>query len=261
MIYPVGFRSISIVDFREHSEIVPNGQAAFNTTRWSIVHAAGDRQSPDAAAALEVLCRAYWYPLYVYIRRKGLSPSDAQDLTQEFFCRLIGKNSLESVDRGKGSFRSFLLASVNHLLANEWDKARALKRGGDRHIVSLEAEEAEGRFIQEPSDHDSPEKAFDRRWVLTLLERSLARLREEFTAAGKLPQFDRLKVFLSDIADAGDYAALAGPLGLEAGAVAVAVHRLRLRYREIVRAEIAQTVTTESELNFEMHHLFTALER
>ncbi|MES2924862.1 MAG: sigma factor [Verrucomicrobiota bacterium] len=249
------------MEFHESNSIVPNGQAAFNTTRWSIVHAAGDRQSPDAAAALEVLCRAYWYPLYVYIRRKGLSPSDAQDVTQEFFYRLIGKNSLESVDSGKGSFRSFLLASVNHLLANEWDKARALKRGGDRHIVSLEAEEAEGRFAQESSDHDSPEKAFDRRWALTLLERALVLLREESAATGKLPQFDRLKVFLSDLPGPGDYAALAGPLEMQPGAVAVAVHRLRLRYREIVRAEVAQTVATESELNFEMHHLFAALER
>ena len=126
---------------------------------------------------METLCRAYWYPLYAYIRRKGLSPADAQDVTQEFFCRLIGKNYLESVDRSRGSFRSFLLASVNHLLANEWDKARALKRGGGRQILSLDAEEAEGRYVQEPAAHDSPEKAFDRRWALTLLDRALAILR------------------------------------------------------------------------------------
>ena len=210
--------------------------------------------------ALEKLCRAYWYPLYCHVRRRGLSPFDAQDVTQEFFCRLIGCNSLKSVDRSRGSFRSFLLASVNHLLANEWDKAHTLKRGGGRQIISLDAAEAEGRFIQEPAAHDAPEKAFDRRWALTLLDRALASLRAEFAAAGKLVQFDRLKIYLSDVAGEGDYAALAGPLGMEPGGVAVAVHRLRLRYREIVRAEIAQTVATEAELKEEMRHLLSILD-
>ena len=238
----------------------PPGQASFDTTRWSVVATAGDYLSPDAAAALEKLCRAYWYPLYAYIRRKGLAPADAQDVTQEFFCRLIGKNCLASVDRTRGSFRSFLLASVNHLLANEWDKARALKRGGGQQIISLDAEEAEGRYVQEPAALGSAEKAFDRRWALTLLDRALARLRDEFATEGKLAQFDLLKVFLSDVAGDGDYATLAEPLGLEAGAVAVAVHRLRVRYREIVRAEIAQTVATEAELKEEMRHLFASLD-
>ena len=244
----------------ETSTNVPPGPSSFDTTRWSVVTAAGDRLSPEAEAALEKLCRAYWYPLYCYIRRKGLAPADAQDVTQEFFCRLIGKNYLESVDRTRGSFRSFLLASVNHLLANEWDKARALKRGGGRQIISLDAEEAEGCYVQEPTGHDSPEKAFDRRWALTLLDRALAILRDEFAADGKLPQFDRLKGFLSDVAVDGDYAALAGSLGLEASGVAVAVHRLRVRYREIVRAEIAQTVADEAELKDEMRHLFAVLD-
>ena len=239
---------------------VPPRQASFDTTRWSVVAAAGDHLSPDATAALEKLCRAYWYPLYAYIRRKGLAPADAQDVTQEFFCRLIGKNYLASVDRRRGSFRSFLLASVNHLLANEWDKARALKRGGGRQIISLDAEEAEGRYVQEPAAHDSPEKAFDRRWATTLLDRALALLREEFAVEEKLAQFDLLKAFLSDIAEEGAYAALAEPLGLEPGGVSVAVHRLRLRYREIVRAEIAQTVANEAELKAEMSHLFAVMD-
>jgi RNA polymerase sigma-70 factor (ECF subfamily) len=233
---------------------------SFETTRWSIVAAAREHLSPNGAAALQTLCQTYWYPLYGYLRRRGLSAADAQDVTQEFFCRLIGKNSLASVDRSLGSFRSFLLASINHLLANEWDKARALKRGGGVQIISLDAEEAEGRFAREPDAADSPEKAFDRRWTLTLLDRALAQLREEFTAAGKLAQFDLLKTFLSDVAGDGDYAALAGPLGVDASGVAVAVHRLRLRYREIVRAEIAQTVSTESELRAEMGHLFATLD-
>jgi len=233
---------------------------SFDTTHWSVVSAARDGASPAAAAALEKLCRTYWYPLYSYLRRKGLPPADAQDVTQEFFCRLIGKNDLASVDRNRGSFRSFLLAAINHLLANEWDKARTLKRGGDRQIISLDAEEAEGRFVQDPLGHDSAENAFDRRWALTLLDRALAQLREEFVADGKLPQFDELKVFLSNVAGEGDYAALSEPLGMEAGGVAVAVHRLRVRYREIVRAEIAQTVATESELKAEMSHLFASLD-
>src|SRR5213075_1143776 len=153
---------------------VPSGQAFFDTTRWSVVIAARDCFSENAAAALEKLCQTYWYPLYAYVRRKGLSPADAEDITQEFFCRLIAKNYLNSVDRNLGSFRSFLLAAINHLLANEWDKAHALKRGGGRQIIALEAEEAEGRFVQEPESQDSAEKAFDRRWALALLERALA---------------------------------------------------------------------------------------
>ena len=194
------------------------------------------------------------------MRRKGLAVADAQDVTQEFFHRLIGKNYLESVDRERGSFRSFLLASMNHLLANEWDKARALKRGGGHKIISLDAEAAEGRLMQEAAADDSPEKAFDRRWALTLLDRALAQLREEFVIAGKLPQFEALKGFLSDVAGEGDYPVLAEKLGMEAGAVAVAVHRLRLRYREMVRAEIAQTVASEDELKVEMRHLFASLD-
>jgi RNA polymerase sigma-70 factor (ECF subfamily) len=238
----------------------PSGVASFDTTHWSVVSAAADRVSPNAAAALETLCRTYWYPLYAYIRRKGFSAADAQDMTQEFFCRLIGKNYLGSVDRSAGNFRSFLLACVNHLLANEWDKARTLKRGGGREFISLNSEEAENRFAQEASVSSSPERAFDRHWALTLLDQALARLRVEFTNAGKLRQFDLLKGFLSDLAGEGDYVAIAEALGLDANGVAVAVHRLRRRYREIVRTEIAQTVTTEAELDAEMDHLFGALD-
>jgi RNA polymerase sigma factor (sigma-70 family) len=244
----------------DSSEEARGGAVSFDTTHWSVVTAAKGVDSRIATAALEKLCHAYWYPLYSYIRRKGVPAVDAQDVTQEFFCRLIDKNHLASVDRSHGRFRSFLLASINHLLANEWDKARTLKRGGGHEIISLDAEEAEGRFIQEPALNGSAEKAFDRRWALTLLDRALARLREEFVAVDKLQQFNLLKAFLSNVAGEGDYAALAGPLGLDVGSVAVAVHRLRQRYREIVRAEIAQTVTSEAELKAEMSHLFAALD-
>jgi RNA polymerase sigma-70 factor (ECF subfamily) len=239
---------------------VPFGAGCFETTHWSVVLTAKDGGSPDGAAALERLCRAYWHPLYSHVRRRGYSPADAQDMTQEFFSRLIQEGAFVSVEPSGGRFRSYLLASLNHLLANEWDKRRTLKRGGAHDIVSLDGEEAERRFACHAAINDSPEKIFDRQWALTVLDRALARLREEFMAAGKLAQFDRLKVFLSDVAGDGDYAALAGPLGLEAGGVAVAVHRLRLRYREIVRAEIAQTVSTESELKAEMRHLFATLD-
>ncbi len=236
------------------------GADAFDTTHWSVITAAGDVLSPNAAEALERLCRAYWFPLYAYARRKGLPPADAQDVTQEFFHQLIEKNYLGSLDRRLGSFRSFLLASMNHLLANEWDKSRRLKRGGGHQIISLDAEEAEGRFAHDGAGHDSPEKAFDRHWALTLLDRALTRLREEFVAAGKLQHFDALKVFLSEVAGEGDYAALGARLNFGVGGVAVAVHRLRLRYREIVRTEIAQTVTSEAELKSELRHLFASFD-
>jgi DNA-directed RNA polymerase specialized sigma24 family protein len=251
---------LSVVALRDTNGVPVSGGRSFETTRWSVVSAARDQLSPTASEALETLCRAYWYPLYAYLRRKGLTAADAQDLTQEFFQRLIEKNYLASVDREQGSFRAFLLASINHLLANEWDKARALKRGGGHEIISLDAEAAEGRFAKEATNQDSPEKSFDRGWALTLLDRALAKLRLENTAAGKLAQFEALKTYLSDVAAAGDYAAVEAQLRLEAGGVAVAVHRLRARYREIVRAEIAQTVATEEEFKAEMRHLFASLD-
>jgi RNA polymerase sigma-70 factor (ECF subfamily) len=243
----------------EDSTFHHSAKAVFGTTQWSVVALARDGMSPAAVAALETLCKSYWYPLYAYVRRKGLSSSDAQDLTQEFFYRLIDKKYLGSVDKKLGSFRSFLLASINHLLSNEWNKARALKRGGERQILSLEVEQAEGRFVQEAPVCDSPEKAFDRRWAMTFLERALVRLRQESVAAGKLSQFESLKPFLSNLAEDGDYAAVAEKLGMEPGGVAVAVHRLRVRYREFVRSDVAETVTSEEELNAEMKHLFASL--
>ncbi len=232
----------------------------FDTTRWSVVTTARDLTSSHAAEALEKLCRGYWYPLYAYARRRGLSAADAEDATQEFFRQLIERNSLGTVDRSHGNFRSFLMVSMNHLLSNEWDKARSLKRGGGHQIISLDGEEAEGRFVQEAEEKDSPEKAFDRRWALTLLSRALELLRGEFSAAGKLAQFDAFKRFLSEMPGDGDYAALGELLAMDAGRIAVAVHRLRLRYREIVRAEIAQTVTNEAELKSELNHLFESLD-
>jgi RNA polymerase sigma-70 factor (ECF subfamily) len=223
------------------------------------VLAAGQTATADSREALELLCRSYWYPLYAYVRRRGYPPADAQDLTQGFFCLLLEMDSLSRVQRSKGKFRSFLLASMNHFLANEWDRQQTLKRGGGLKWVSLDDETAENRYRLEPATNLTPEKIYERRWVLTLLDQALRRLREENTAAGKDLHFDSLKHLLSDEAGDGAYAELAGQLDMTPGAVAVAVHRLRQRYRELVREEIARTVASPADLEEELNHLFAAL--
>src|SRR5436190_3040522 len=220
---------------------VGDGKQWFTATHWSVVLSAQGSSTP-AAEALEKLCRTYWHPLYVYVRRQGHSPHDAQDLTQEFFARLIEKNYLGDVDREKGRFRSFLLASLKHFLANEWDKAKAVKRGGDQSFVSLNSESAETRYSLEPADTLSADKIFERRWALTLLEQVLARLREEYSDTGKTALFDRLKDCLTGDRSSLPYAELGSKAGMSEGAVKVAVHRLRRRYRDLLREEIANTV-------------------
>jgi RNA polymerase sigma-70 factor (ECF subfamily) len=231
----------------------------FTTTHWSVVLSAGQSTSPRAEAALEELCRAYWYPLYAYVRRQGHSPHDAQDLTQEFFARLLQKNYLGAVARDKGKFRSFLLVALKHFLANEFDRATALKRGGGQTLISLDEQGAEELYALESPTSISPENAFEKRWAITLLERALAQVRSEFIAAGKGGVFEPLKAFLTDGAGSGNYAPVAVELGMTANAVAVAVCRLRQRYREVVRAEIAHTVAAPEEIEDEMRHLFAVL--
>src|SRR5687767_9846946 len=221
--------------------------------------AAGGTNVPDAQAALETLCRSYWYPLYAYVRRQGLSPHDAQDLTQAFFARLLEKNYLGDVDREKGRFRSFLLASLKHFLANEWDRERALKRGGGRKLIALDDESGEARYKLEPKDDLSADKIYERRWALTLLDTVLSNLRTEYHEAGKPEVFEMLKRYLSAGRTSVSYAHAAEALGMNEGAVKVAVHRLRKRYRELLRAEIAQTVSTSSEIDAELRYLFAAL--
>lgn len=216
---------------------------------------AGD--STQARRALEHLCATYWYPLYAFVRREGHGADDAQDLTQEFFARLLEKNWLDAVDRERGKFRSFLLAAMRHFLANEWDRARRLKRGGGQVILSLDAESAESRYALEPADPATADRIFERRWALTLLEQVLNRLRKEFAGAGRGKLFDELKSALTG--EKVPYAEIAARLNLNEGAVRVAVHRLRLRYRDLVRAEIAETVATEDEVDAEVQHLFAAL--
>jgi RNA polymerase sigma-70 factor (ECF subfamily) len=230
--------------------------ADFRTTHWSVVLAAGQSSATQNVAALESLCRTYWFPLYVYVRRQGHGPQDAQDLTQEFFARLLRLNSLAGVAPHKGKFRTFLLVSVNHFLADAWDAAKAAKRGGNKPIVSLNEEDAEERYQMEPTNDPTPDAAFDRRWVLAILERALARLRDEHTGAGKGGQFEQLKTFLENPASDGEYERVALELHTTPGALATAVHRLRQRYRDLVRAEIAQTVTGPEEMEQELGHLF-----
>ena len=251
---------------RDHPTIPPSSavggrRGAFVTTHWSVVLSAGRSDTTRAQAALARLCQAYWYPLYAYVRRRGYAAHDAQDLTQEFFARLLEQNWLAQADWERGRFRTFLLAALSHFLANEWDKARALKRGGAVQIVPLQLDSAETRYGQEPADPLTPEQCFERRWALALLEEVLNRLREEHAAASTREMFDALKPCLVGDRQAQPYAELAATLGMTEGAVKVAVHRLRQRYRQLLREEIANTVAMPEEVNEEMHHLFSVLAR
>lgn len=237
----------------------PAGSPVFITTHWSVVLSARAKDSPQSAAALETLCRTYWYPLYAYVRRQGHHPSDAQDLTQEFFARLLQKDYLQAAAREKGRFRTFLLVALKRFLANEWDRARAQKRGGGQALLSLDTASAETRYQMEPAAGHSPDRVYDRRWALTLLDRTMAQLRDEFAVAGKAGEFNRLKVFLT--ADRADitYHEIAAGLGVSEGAARVAVHRLRKRFREVFREEIAHTVSSAEEIEEEVRYLMGVL--
>ncbi|HXT10227.1 MAG TPA: sigma-70 family RNA polymerase sigma factor [Candidatus Angelobacter sp.] len=242
-----------------HQETTPAGPH-FSPTHWSVVLAAAGRaDSTQARDALEKLCRNYWLPIYAFIRRQGRNPHDAQDLTQEFFARLLEKHFLGDVQRDKGRFRSFLLASVKHFLANEWDKAVAQKRGGGRAPISIDAAMAESAVGFEPADTLTAEKIFERRWALALLDQVLRRLREEYARDGKERQFERLKPTLTEASRSVPYAEIAAQLGASEGAVKVAVHRLRQRYRELLRAEITDTVGAAEDVDDEIRNLFAAL--
>ena len=231
----------------------------FTPTHWSVVLSAADSTAPASLAALEKLCQTYWYPLYAYVRRKGCGPEDAQDLTQGFFARLLEKKFLRQVDRGKGKFRSFLLASLEHFLAKEWRDAKRQKRGGGCPHIALDSLEAEERYRLEPSDTLSADRIYDRRWALALLEATFARLRAECAASGKTALFEALKGTLCAEEGPSSQAELAARLGMSVGAVKVAAYRLRQRYGELLRAEVADTVATEGEVDEEIRHLFAAL--
>lgn len=233
-----------------------SAHAGFLTTHWSRVLAAGQSDSPQTTAAMEHLCRDYWLPLYVYARRRGQSVHDAEDLTQEFFSRLLQHNTFARLSREKGRFRSYLLSAFQYFMSGEWDRARAQKRGGGQPLISLDANDAESRYGQEQATDASPERAFDQRWAMTLLEHAMAHLRTEFESAGKAPLFEALKAFLSREAAHEEYASLAAGLNLSPSALAVAVHRLRQRYCELVRSQVAQTVATPTDLEDELRYLF-----
>jgi RNA polymerase sigma factor (sigma-70 family) len=243
---------------QEEQSAAQRGVGSIGHTHWSAVLAAGQTASPCATAAMEELCRTYWYPIYAYVRRRGHTVEEAQDLTQEFFLRLIAKHWLADANPGKGRFRNFLLTALNHFLANEWRRLQAAKRGGGQALISLD-DTAEARYAQEPAFDLTPEKIYERRWALTLLDQALSRLREEFVAAAHAQQFDLLRGFLTTDAGESRYAEVAAELGMTAAAVAVAVHRLRHRYRELVREEIAHTVTSLAEVEDEIHWLFAAV--
>jgi RNA polymerase sigma-70 factor (ECF subfamily) len=233
----------------------------FVTTHWSVVLAAGRTDTTSAQYALTRLCQSYWYPLYAYVRRRGYSPQDAEDLTQEFFARFLAQNWVERADREKGRFRTFLLSAMSYFLSNEWDKARAQKRGGGVPLLPLEFDQAETRYSREPVDNVTPEQHFERRWVLALLEQVLNRLRAEYEQDGKGQIFAELNPCLVGDRTSQPYAALAAKLGLSEGAVKSTVHRLRHRYRELLRDEIAHTVAGPGEVEEELRHLFAVLAR
>ena len=231
----------------------------FVTTQWSVVLAATRSDTTKAQAALEKLCRTYWYPLYAYVRRRGHPAPDAQDLTQAFFARLLERHWVGDADRERGRFRTFLLTAMSRFLSDEWDKARAQKRGGGVTHVPVQLDTAETRYGHEPADNCTPEQCYECRWALTLLDTVLQRLRAEYEHAGKGELFAGLNFCLVGGCESQPYAELAAKLDMNEGAVKVTVHRLRKRYRKLLRAEIAETMDATEDVDEELRHLFAVL--
>jgi RNA polymerase sigma-70 factor (ECF subfamily) len=239
----------------------PPDKARFATTHWSLVRVAGQGAGPRSREALSELCETYWYPLYAYVRRRGHEPSDAQDLTQAFFARLIEKNDVKHATPDRGRFRSYLIASMQHFLANEADHRRRLKRGGNAPHFPIEIQTAEHRYTLEPRDEATPERLFERRWALTVLDRVMIELRRHYAAGSNASLFDRLKPHLTGDADATPYERLGRELDMSEGAVKVAVHRLRRRFGALLRDEIARTVSSEQDIDEEIRFLLEAVSR
>ena len=231
----------------------------FRTTRWSIVLAAGHESSQHREEALAALCGAYWHPLYAFVRRQGHNATDAQDLTQAFFTQLLERNDFAGLRPERGRFRAFLLASMRHFLANEWDRSKAKKRGGDIRHFSIYFPRGENRYLAEPADTRTPENVFDREWALTLLDLVHEKVRKHYAQKGQANQFERLKDFLTGSSPTESHDRLAEDLEMTEGAVRVAVHRLRRRFAELLRLEIAETVAEEDEIDSEIRFLFTVL--
>ncbi|MEA1951619.1 MAG: sigma-70 family RNA polymerase sigma factor [Planctomycetota bacterium] len=272
-----------MVDDESKIEQLPDRRDRFATTQWSVVVSAGGSHTSQSRRALAVLCESYWFPLYAFVRRAGHSAEDAQDLTQEFFARLLADNTLTVADRQRGRFRSFLLGAMKHFLSKQRRRQRALKRGGGRAVLSLDFHDGEGRYgMIEPADHLTPERLYEKRWAMTLLDLVLGRLRDEYHAAGKLELFDGLKPFLAGRRNRADpdsdktpeeparqalpltsatptYQEVGKELDMSEGAVKVAVHRLRRRYRKLLVEEIARTIDGPETLENELRDLMAAL--
>ena len=243
------------------SDSTPTSGDIFATTHWTVVLTAGQRGEPKAQVALEELCRTYWFPLYVYIRRRGHSKEDAEDLTQAFFARFLQKNYLANLDCQRGRFRAFLLAALKHFLANEWDKSQRQKRGGQLARLSLDWHDADTQFQVAAVDQLNPDEAFDRQWALTLLGKVVERLKQEALSGGKEAQFEQLKTFLTSGRGEASYSQAAHELGWQETAVRVAVHRLRKRYRQVLREEIANTLLEPAQVEEELRALFAVFRR
>ena len=245
----------------DQTEPLGTPRAHFATTRWSVVLAARAEQSPASQEALETLCRGYWYPLYAFVRRVGHSAHDAQDLTQEFFSRLLQKHWLDAAEQERGRFRSFLVMAMKRFLANEWDRSRSAKRGGGHACVPMDTEFAETRYAQEPAATIPADSLYERRWALTLLDQAMAALRAEYEKDGRGDDFAHLKEFLVAERGAIPYGEIAGTLGIAEGAARVAVHRLRKRFREVFRETIAETVTNPGDVDAEIRFVVEILSR
>jgi len=235
------------------------GRAVFASTHWSVVVEAGQSDSTKASEAMAQLCRTYWYPLYAYVRRKGYSPHDAQDLTQEFFAKLLAGNYVGAADRRKGKFRSFLLGALEHFLGKEWRRTHAEKRGAGQTPISLDELDAEDRYLLEPADELTPASLFDRRWAATLLETALKRLEAECQEGNKADFFLKARDLLSGHGAEASYAQLATSLSMSEGAFKVAIHRLRQRYGELIRLEILETLTDPDDVDQELQYLLAAV--
>jgi RNA polymerase sigma factor (sigma-70 family) len=235
------------------------GAGQFVTTHWSAVIRAGNAESSRAQTDLAELCQAYWYPLYAFVRSRGHSPHDAEDLTQEFFSRFLAKNYIADAKQEKGKFRTFLLVALKAFLANEWDRQHAQKRGGFQNLVSIDQDLAESRFSSEPAHKLQPDVLFERQWALTLLQHVMDRLQKEFAETGRAELFGQLRPCLTKDQSALPYAEIGARLGQTEPGVRAAVHRLRVRYRELLREEIGKTVATPEELEQEIRYLISIL--
>jgi RNA polymerase sigma-70 factor (ECF subfamily) len=246
------------VDPLDPEQITP-GPAQFRTTHWSLVVRATGSEEASSRQALEQLCRTYWLAVYAFILRRGYATEDAKDLTQAFFARLLEKDWLRSADASKGRFRTFLLTAASRFLGHERERSEALKRGGGQHLFSLDAAKTEPGWVPEPMASGTPEDAFERRWAESLLNRVMGRLREEFESGGRVGRFEALKRYLTEDRGETSYAALADQLAMSEAAIKSSIYRLRARYGELVREEIANTVDDPAEVPTEIRHLISVL--